>query len=311
MKKTTVWLTGSGGFIGSRAAPVLSAAFSKLQCFTNNPETARASGGRFPRTYMEFSSEGDIRRVVDSCGVPDVFVHLGWGAMEDPGSAEHLEKNVRDSDTLIETLFKAGASRFVFLGSVNEYGARVGELSEDMPAEGRMTNYAKGKAAVAKFGLEKAAELGKTFISIRLFNTYGAGQRSGSLINKLYRCYTTRTRADLGPCEHFRDYIHVSEVADGIGRISEIQKSTIVNLGSGRVIQVRDFVTTFWKLLGGSPDQLVIGANPMRAGEPEQPRSYADLTRLKTLTGWTPTLSVEDGIRLTIRELHERGVESR
>jgi nucleoside-diphosphate-sugar epimerase len=306
MKKNTVWLTGSGGFIGSQTAPVLSEAFSELRCFSNNPTAAQLPGTRFPRIHMDFSSPRDIQRAVDSYGVPDVFVHLGWGAMEDPGSTEHLKQNVRDSNTLVETLFKAGLNRFVFLGSVNEYGARVGELSEEMPAEGRMTNYAKGKALVAKFGFEKAAVLGKTFISIRLFNTYGSGQRGGSLINKLFRCYTTQTRADLGPCEHFRDYIHVSEVAEGIGHISEIQKSTVVNLGSGSVIQVHDFVTTFWKLLGGSPEQLVFGANPMRAGEPEQPRSFADTKRLKNLTGWTPSLSIGDGIRLTIRGLQEQ-----
>lgn len=306
MKKKTAWLTGSSGFIGSRTAPVLSESFSELRCLTNNPVAAPGAATRFPRSYMDFSSPRDIQRAVDRYGVPDVFVHLGWGAMEDPGSNEHLEKNVRDSNTLVETLFKLGLSRFVFLGSVNEYGARVGALSEEMPAEGRMTNYAKGKAFVAEFGFEKAAELGKTFISIRLFNTYGSGQRSSSLINKLFRCYSTRTRVDLGPCEHYRDYIHVSEVAEGIRRICEIPKSTVVNLGSGRVIQVRDFVTTFWKLLGGLPDQLVFGAHPMRAGEPEQPRSYADTKKLKSLTGWTPSLSIEDGIRLTIRGLQEQ-----
>jgi nucleoside-diphosphate-sugar epimerase len=308
MKKHTVWLTGSGGFIGSRTAPVLSEAFSELRCFSNNPEAARVAGGRFSRIYMDYSSERDIQRAVTSYGIPDVLVHLGWGAMEDPTSAEHLERNVRESNTLMETLFKAGLGRFVFLGSVNEYGARIGALSENMPAEGRLTNYAKGKALVAQFGFEKAAEFGKTFISIRLFYTYGAGQRGGSLINKLYRCCRTCSRADLGPCEHYRDYIHVSEVAEGIRRISEIEKSTIVNLGSGRVIQVRDFVTSFWRLLNGSPGQLAFGAIPMRVGEPEQPRSYADTERLKNLTGWTPSLSIEDGIRLTIRGLQEKDV---
>lgn len=309
MKKNAVWLTGSGGFIGSRVAPILGGYYPGLRCFTNNPSAAQTSPGGFSRTLMDFSSARDILHAVDQFGVPEAFVHLGWGAMEDPGSNEHLEQNVRDANTLAETLFKAGLSRFVFLGSVNEYGARVGLLSEDMPAEGRMTNYAQGKAMVAKFGFEKAAEFGKTFISIRLFNVYGSGQRSGALINKLFRCHINHQRVDLGPCDHFRDYVHVSEAAEGIARISRIPQSAVVNLGSGHVIQMRDFVTTFWKLLGGSPDQLVIGANPMRAGEPEQPRSYADLARLKSLTGWTPTLSIEDGIKLTIRELRERGAD--
>ena len=42
----------------------------------------------------------------------------------------------------------------------------------------------------------------------------------------------------------------------------------VVNLGSGSAIQVRDFVTTFWRTLGRDPSEIRFGANPMRAGEP-------------------------------------------
>ena len=41
----------------------------------------------------------------------------------------------------------------------------------------------------------------------------------------------------------------------------------------------------------------------MRKGEPEQPYAFANLDRLKKLTGWAPSLSVEEGVRLTIEGL--------
>lgn len=300
MKTSRIWLTGSRGFIGSHLVPVLRQDGPDLTCFTNS-----RSAGSQPE-FMDYASERDILRAVAARGLPDVFIHLGWGAMEDPGAAEHLGQNVRDAETLVETLFKAGLGTFVFLGTVNEYGARAGSLSEDLPAEGRMTDYAKGKAEVARFGREKAAQFGRRFISIRLFYTYGAGQRGGSLTNKLYRCHLARTRAELGPCEHYRDYIHVADVAEGIRRISRVEESAVVNLGSGKVVQVREFVELFWKLLGGAPDQLVFGAHAMRAGEPEQPYAYASVDRLRKLTGWAPSLTIQEGIRLTVKGLYER-----
>ena len=41
--------------------------------------------------------------------------------------------------------------------------------------------------------------------------------------------------------------------------------------------------------------------------EPEQPRSYADLTRLRSLLHWAPSLSLEEGINLTVRDLRAAG----
>jgi nucleoside-diphosphate-sugar epimerase len=299
-----VWLSGANGFIGKHLSHSLKEAYSRVQYFTNNIDAKTKPDDKTSlRHYMDFSSEDDIRRNIELFGLPDIFIHLGWGAMADPTSHEHLAANVEVSKTIINTLFKAGLEKFIFLGSGNEYGGREGSLSEDMAPGDKLTAYAQGKTRVASFGFEQASKYNKKFISIRLFNTFGSGQRPGSLINKLYDCYRKNIKPELGPCEHFRDYIHVSEVAEGITRICGINESTIVNLGSGKAIKLKDFVILFWKSLGGQPDDLEFGAHPMRAGEPGQPYAFASTERLRRLTGWAPSLSIEDGIRLTIEGL--------
>lgn len=253
------------------------------------------------RHYLNYSECGSILHIVDKLGVPDIFIHLGWGAMEDPGSEEHLTRNVNDAKSLIDALYDSGLTRFVFIGSVNEYGDRTGLLTEDMPAQGRMTNYGRGKAAVTTYGMEQASRHNRLFISARLFYTYGPGQRSGSLINKLIQSRINGVSPDLGPCEHYRDYIHVTDVAEGIARLCHVDEPAIVNLGSGRAVRVREFVELFWKKLGGAPEDLQFGVHPMRAGEPAQPYSFSSLEKLRCLTGWSPCLSLEEGIKLTIR----------
>ena len=172
-----------------------------------------------------------------------------------------------------------------------------------MPPEGRLTHYAEAKTAVSQYGLARAASLGRAFLSIRLFYTFGPGQRPGALTNKLYRCFSDGQRPALGPCEHYRDYIFVREAAEGIRRLCEVTQSAIVNLGSGHAIRVREFATLFWSHLGGDPGDMDFGALPMRAGEPEQPLSYASLDRLRNLTGWAPSPSIEAGIDQTIAAL--------
>ena len=104
----------------------------------------------------------------------------------------------------------------------------------------------------------------------------------------------------LGPCDHFRDYIYVMDVVEGIIQSRSINNSCTINFGIGSFIKVKDFVTIFWEKLGGDMTKLKFGFQPMLKYEPDQPKSYADLTRLYELTQWKPTYSIEKGIEATI-----------
>jgi len=255
---------------------------------------------------MNYGDEKDIKANIKALGLPDIFIHIGWGEMDKPESPLHLAENVPAGQTLISTLFDQGLKTFIFVGSMNEYGGRTGLLSEEMEPQGRLTAYAKGKIEVARYGFESARSHGKTFLHARTFYVYGAGQRAGSLINDLYHAYRTGAETNLSPCEHYRDYIQVTDVAEGLRLLTDVQESITVNLGSGQAVQVKDFVLRFWKILGGDMTRLKFGARQQRGDEPEQPKSYADLTRLRNLVHWTPSLSLDEGIRLTIKELEAR-----
>lgn len=302
-RKNTVWVTGSRGFIGRNVVDALATAEYKLTAITNQ-ETSVQTDSISP-FLLDYSSRDSIKRLVGLYGCPSVFIHLGWGHMSSPMSEKHLQGNVDEAETLINTLYESGLDTFVFIGSMNEYGARVGPLSEDMEKSGRLTNYAKGKTHVANFGFKRASFFRRKFVHVRPFYVYGPGQRAGSLINELFRAYTEKTRPQLGPCEHYRDYVHVQDVAEGIVRLLKIETSCTVNIGSGRVIKVKDYVRTFWNILGGDDNELKFGVKSMSKDEPEQPRSYADLSRLFSLTGWKPTRSLEAGIQMTVNKLND------
>jgi nucleoside-diphosphate-sugar epimerase len=303
MGNQVIWLTGSSGFIGRCVVAELREHGHTVLCFSNAGIGDRASEAKDERHPLDFLSAPHIQSQIRQFGLPDAFIHLAWADMAQPETNRHLEENVKAGQTLIDTLYEAGLKKFVFIGSMNEYGARVGALQEDMPPEGRLTNYARGKIKVTQHGYARAAVFKRVFLHIRPFYVFGAGQRKGSLINDLHEAFQSGRDVQLGPCEHYRDFIHVSDVAQGIRRLLPIETSTTVNLGSGRVIQVKEYVRLFWAQLGGDPAKLRFGARPMRANEPAQPQSYADLTRLKQLTSWTPALTLEQGIARTVEDL--------
>jgi nucleoside-diphosphate-sugar epimerase len=299
-----IWLTGSRGFVGRAVAAAFQQAGTQLWGCTNHAVPDAPPGpGENPFVQINYLDPEDIKAKVRHFGMPELFVHSGWAAMDKPESPLQLEENVQAGRTLITTLFSQGLKTFLFIGSMNEYGARTGALSESMEPEGRLTNYAKAKREVAAIGFQAAKTFGKTFLHARTFYVYGAGQRPGSLINDLYQASLTGAEVSLSPCEHYRDYIHVSEVAEGLRRLSALRQSATVNLGSGTVVQVRDFVLLLWKAFGGDSRKLKFGARKVGWDEPEQPKSYADLTRLKQLTGWTPSLTLEQGVTRTVEDL--------
>lgn len=295
-----IWLTGSRGFIGRALVRALRSAQADLTCFTQNVGKVNGFSDETLPVQLDYLDPEDIEDKVNRLGLPDIFIHLGWGDMTNPESPVHLKDNVQIGKNLIETLFKLGLKKFIFIGSVSQYGGRVGLLSEDMESQGRLTNYAKAKNEVERLGFQAAKKFGLIFISVRLFAIMGAGQRQGSLINDLFQAHLKGESVSLSPCEHYRDYIHLFDVAEGLIRICAIDQSTIVNLGSGKVVQLKDFVVDFWKKLGGDIDKLKFGMRTLHPGEPDYPKSYADLTRLIKLTQWQPELSLEEGIIKTI-----------
>ena len=141
-----------------------------MQSFTN-----RGSGGdvrdlnKTPCFRMDYRDPEDIKKKIKSLELPDIFIHLGWGDMDKPESPAHSGENVLAGKTLISTLFNQGLRTFIFVGSMNEYGDRTGPLSENMEPQGRLTNYAKGKIEVARFGFQSANAHHKTFIHVRTF----------------------------------------------------------------------------------------------------------------------------------------------
>lgn len=293
------WITGSRGFVGSALRESLFKNGFNVVAVTNS-ESFDAN-----TIHVDFGCGQSIREAVDAKGVPNILFHLGWGKVYEPQSSDHLGQNLEDTKVLLNELYKLGMDRAIFVGSSSEYGSREGSLKESDAPVGRLTNYAQGKIAACEIGFELARLCKKIFIHIRLFHTLGAINRQNSLIRQLYKSYLESREIGLTSCDQFRDYIHLDDAVEGMIRISRIASSEIVNLGSGRKTQLREMIEMFWKGLGAPGELLRFGAHQRPGHEPVQPPCYADLVKLKAMTNWAPSLSLEEGISKTISELEK------
>ena len=290
-----IWLSGSRGFLGYYVKKELERNGILHQCISP------LSG--IDVIEIDFSSEVSIEESVLTHGVPETFIHMGWGNVYEPHHSSHINENLQNGIKLIDKLYELGVKRIIHIGSSSEYGDRTGALKEEyIEPLGKINNYISGKLALAKYGLEVAQKTQKHFIHVRLFYAFGSGQRQDSLINQLYKCSVNGTDIDLSPCTHYRDYIYVEDAALGIVKLTNICESGIVNMGSGSVIQMKDFVSYFAQELGGNFN-LKFGSHIQPLSEQSQPKSYADLTKLSNLTNWVPSTSIRLGISKTVENM--------
>lgn len=292
----TIWISGSRGYVGSYLTSYLRDSGYEVRGLSNLASNDGAI------ISADFSDRSQIKKVLRKYGAPETFIHLGWKNVYEVNDECHIGSNVTNSINLIDEFYAFGTKRIMLVGTVSEYGGKEGLLREcDKDGEPE-NNYVSGKLAVGKYGLKAATQLNRIFIHIRLFNTYGSGQSNNSLINQLFACSLTNEQMKLSPCSQFRDYIHVTEAIEGIKRLSSVTESGIVNLGTGSFIQLKEFVKLFWKELGSDPSRLIFGAHEIPSYEQNQPKQFSDQSKIERLTGWSPKLSIEEGVKLTVNQ---------
>ena len=295
MNNSKIWLSGSNGFVGKHLLNY----YNKK----NIPISTLSNTNINSNIFCDYSSKSEIRKAIDINGCPDYFIHLGWGDVYDPHNKSHITSSLKDSKNLIDVFYESGVQKILSIGSSSEYFNALGSLNENIKIAEFQNNYVQGKIQLSDYGLEKACLKNKIFLHIRLFYAYGAGQRDNSLINQLFKSYLTNSKMNLTSCAHFRDYIHINDVIEGINQIISINSSEIINLGSGSVIMLKDFINMFWQELDANPDFLLFGEKNISDLEQVQPKSYANLSKLELLTNWKPNIDIKEGIKETIQKL--------
>lgn len=122
------------------------------------------------------------------------------------------------------------------------------------------------------------------FVNARIFRVYGLGSKS--IINAWCSAKIAGSPTVVFNEENRFDFIHARDVAEGLKRLAFTEQARgIVNLGTGRSRSIKEV----YGLIGLEPERI--------QDDPEWEASVADVTKLKGLTGWTPQIQLEDGIK--------------
>ena len=110
----------------------------------------------------------------------------------------------------------------------------------------------------------------------------------------------------LGSLYPTRDLNYVADTVEGflLAAVSSRAIGSTINIGSGREISIGDLADLIIRLIG-RPVLVESEAQRVRPEKSEVERLIADNTLAQNLLGWKPSVSLEEGLSLTIDWMRE------
>ena len=133
---------------------------------------------------------------------------------------------------------------------------------------------------------------------VRIFNTYGPRMRlrDGRVVPAIVsQALRGEPLTVFGDGSQTRSFCYVSDLIDGIFRLSQSDFHEPVNVGNPREMTILQFAQAVQKIIGSDSP---IEHRPLPVDDPKvrQP----DITRARTVLGWEPRVEFEEGIARTI-----------
>jgi dTDP-glucose 4,6-dehydratase len=305
-----VLVTGAGGFIASHLVERLVENGAQVRAFTRYNSRNDVGMLRWisPDVFSQLEIiQGDLRDVEAIRGAMrgvDTVFHLG-ALIAIPYSYVHprevIETNVMGTVNVLMAARDFSVRRIVHTSTSEVYGtARYTPIDEAHPLQGQ------SPYSASKIGADKIAEsFHRSFelpvVTLRPFNTYGPRQSTRAVIPTIITQALTRDEVKLGSLEPSRDFTFVRDTANGFMCVAEADNvlGQEVNLGNDNTIRIGDLVEKIFGIIGKHP-KVVTDAKRVRPDKSEVMKLWASNQRAKTMIGWEPRISLDEGLKLTI-----------
>ncbi len=298
-------ITGAAGFLGSALANHLSRQGHQVRGIDDLSTGDKDSLS--PDVHFTRGDVNDRPKLWTLLQDVDVVYHLA-ARVSVPESVlyprEYTAVNVAGTVSLMEAMRDVGIRRVVMASSGAVYGD-LGEqpIREDSPPNPR-SPYAVSKLSAEHYIRTIGALWGMETVSLRIFNAYGPGQRIPvshppvvpHFIKQTLRNGTLVVHND---GKQTRDYVYVDDVVKALIAATTAPNldGAVINIGSGTESSVRDLVNTVTESVPGNAEVIY---NPRVSGGVS--RMCADLTLAKKKLGYKPSVSLGEGLRLTLEK---------
>jgi UDP-glucose 4-epimerase len=294
-------VTGASGHLGSYLTELLVKEGAQTFVLVRPGSDLWRLGGVLDRVEVLRADLPGIKSIAPAINQarPEAVFHLAWqgvtSAFKD--SPEQLTNNVAGSLDLFETVRAAGCKLWVGVGSQAEYGPHDSVLTESTPTH-PVTAYGLGKLSVGMLTKKLCELTGMRYVWLRLLATYGPKDDDRHLIPTTINQLLAGARPRLTGGEQLWDYLYVEDAARAIYEAAiKPEAQGVFNLGSGEAWSVRYILERLRNLIDPS---LPLGFGEIPYPPDQLMRLETSVDQLRAATGWTPQVSLDEGLRRTI-----------
>lgn len=215
----------------------------------------------------------------------------------------YVRTNVEGTTNVLEACRdEENIEKIVHTSTSETYGtALYVPIDEKHPMQGQ------SPYSASKIGADKMAEsfyrsFNMPIATIRPFNTYGPRQSARAVIPTIIsQILAGKKEIKLGSLTPTRDFNYVKDTAEAFVKIAESDKTIgqVINAGSNYEISIGDTVKKIIDITG-EDIKIISDQERMRPEKSEVNRLWADNTKIKQLTDWTPKYDIDAGLTETI-----------
>lgn len=303
----TIMITGCAGFIGSHVVDRLLSGGKNVVGVDNfdsfyNPSIKMKNiehnldHNNFVFYRADIRDKTEMNQIFEDNEI-DIIIHLAARAGVRPSIQDPLlyeDVNIKGTLNLLELSKEYGIKNFVFASSSSVYGVNDKvPFSESDMVERLISPYAASKKACETYCYTYHHLYEIPVVCLRFFTVYGPRQRPEMAIHKFTRLIDNEQEIEMyGDGASKRDYTYITDIVDGIvAAIDRRSGYEIINLGDSNVVELQYLITLIEENLG---KKAMIKKRPIQPGD--VPITFADISKAKTLLGYAPKVSIEDGI---------------
>lgn len=220
-------------------------------------------------------------------GIPGV--RSSWGA----DFGHYVSNNINVTQRLLEACKGKQLQKFVFVSTSSVYGEMLGKVSEDaVPSP--LSPYGVSKLTGEHLCRVYAKNEGIPIVILRYFTVYGPRQRSDMAFHRFIRQILMNRPITLyGDGYQTRDFTFALDCAEATAAVAEADNvvGETINIGGKERASIRDVIALLEKLTGNYAKVVRIGG---LKGEPMH--TWADISKAERLLGYSPKVSLEDGL---------------
>jgi UDP-glucose 4-epimerase len=312
-----VLITGGAGFIGSHLAERLLEKGDEVYVI-DNFSTGRLdniqhllSESKFHLTVGTILNEKTVEPLVKTC---DRIYHLAAAVgvrliIERP--VDTIETNILGTEIVLRLVNKY--KRKILIASTSEVygkGNHVPFKEGDDRTYGATIksrwSYATSKAVDEFLALAYFHEKKLPVVIVRLFNTIGPRQTGsyGMVVPSfVQQALLGHPITVYGDGEQTRSFTYVDDVVYALLQLMEHPQATgeVFNVGNSEEISINDLASRVKKMVGSESQIVHISYDEaFEKGFEDMQRRVPDITKIKKLIGFKPTVSLEESIRRII-----------